>query len=342
MSSKIPKDVLDAYDIGNIHSSKELTSGLTHQTFKLETSTGIFILQKMKSFPGIDAIGEDFLAVTRFLDQKQFPCPRAVLSVENKVLVYVDEEVWRMQTYIDGNTYHQILHPDMAREAGAFLGRFHRTMANIPHTFQTTMKWFETEKYVRRLNELLHDPKTNVLQDRCQEEIAFIQNKLPSYVPEQDIRTRVMHADPKISNFLFNDDGKVMALVDLDTVQPGDPALDLGDAFRSWCGVGEDDPKNLFQIEIFKAGMEGYLEEVKEFLSEEEINRIPQSIGRIILELATRFLIDYFEDSYFGWDESKYATRREHNLARVRGQIAEFIDFERQLSDIQNILKSNI
>jgi len=29
-----------------------------------------------------------------------------------------------------------------------------------------------------------------------------------------------------------------------------------------------------------------------------------------------------FEDSYFGWDSDRYESRRDHNLARARSQLA--------------------
>jgi hypothetical protein len=59
-------------------------------------------------------------------------------------------------------------------------------------------------------------------------------------------------------------------------------------------------------------------------MTEEELKYLPQAIGAIILELAARFLADYFNDNYFGWNPEKYDSRRAHNLARCRGQIAEF------------------
>ena len=42
----------------------------------------------------------------------------------------------------------------------------------------------------------------------------------------------------------------------------------------------------------------------------------------VCIELAARFTVDMFEDRYFGWDPSRFASRREHNLVRARGQLA--------------------
>ena len=42
----------------------------------------------------------------------------------------------------------------------------------------------------------------------------------------------------------------------------------------------------------------------------------------IHLELALRFAVDTLEESYFGWDAERYASRGAHNLARAQGQLA--------------------
>lgn len=55
---------------------------------------------------------------------------------------------------------------------------------------------------------------------------------------------------------------------------------------------------------------------------------IPQAFRLLAIELAMRFLKDYFEDSYFGWNAEKFVSRSEHNLVRARGQMGLY----RQLS----------
>ena len=38
------------------------------------------------------------------------------------------------------------------------------------------------------------------------------------------------------------------------------------------------------------------------------------------LELAVRFAADALDESYFGWDAGRFASRGDHNLVRARGQ----------------------
>jgi len=66
---------------------------------------------------------------------------------------------------------------------------------------------------------------------------------LPANLPE-----RVIHADPKVSNFVFNAKGNVVAMIDFDTIQKLSPLYDIGDALRSVCGGGEDKVGNSFNL----------------------------------------------------------------------------------------------
>jgi hypothetical protein len=91
-------------------------------------------------------------------------------------------------------------------------------------------------------------------------------------------------------------------------------------------------------LPLFRAGLKGYLQGSKGLLSKREIKLIPKAIGLITLELSSRFLSDYFEDSYFGWDEKRYKSRRAHNLARCRGQLAEFLDLKFKFAKIREIV----
>jgi hypothetical protein len=65
---------------------------------------------------------------------------------------------------------------------------------------------------------------------------------------------------------------------------------------------------------------------------------VAQGIGTITLELAARFLADYFNDNYFGWDPKRYKSRRAHNLARARGQIALFKDLQKKMKQVKKII----
>ena len=338
MKSSIPLAILQAYDIGKVKKIEPISVGLIHQTFKILTDRDAFIIQRLHRVLESEEVAQDFLAVTRHLHEQKFSAPQCVLSKTGAVRVSDGDHYWRMQTFLEGETIEKIDSPARVGEAGKIYARFHRVMDSIRYPFRSKRFWYETEKEFARLEETVQANKTSDLFSQVREEVAFLMEKLPHLFLPADLPLRVIHGDPKISNILFDEKGKAKALVDLDTCNRRPILGELGDAFRSWCGLEEDDPKNTFRVEIFEAGWKGYLSEAKGFLTKRETELVPQAIGTITLELAARFLTDYFNDNYFGWDEKRYPSRRAHNLARARGQIALYHDLQKKMKEMTKII----
>ena len=59
-----------------------------------------------------------------------------------------------------------------------------------------------------------------------------------------------------------------------------------------------------------------------------EARALVGGLGTICLELSARFLADALNESYFGFDATRFATRGDHNLVRGRGQLALFASVE--------------
>jgi Ser/Thr protein kinase RdoA (MazF antagonist) len=323
MQSEIPAEILDSYDIGNISQIKVVTDGLVHKTFAITTDKGEYILQKLHPVLSTDEIAEDFSAVTAYLKEVGFPTPDLVRTIDAEILAKGDDEAWRMQTRLSGKTVHVLEDRTMAKKAGEMYARFHKTMAPFEYQFQAKKLLHETEKEFQRMLEAAENAPAELVET-VQEELEYIKDQLPKHFLPEDLPLRVIHGDPKVSNILFGEDAEAVAIIDLDTCNRRPLLVELGDAFRSWCGNEEDDPKNKFCLRMFQSAWNGYKAGAEGFMTEEELKYLPQAIGAIILELAARFLADYFNDNYFGWNPEKYDSRREHNLARCRGQIAEF------------------
>ena len=118
------------------------------------------------------------------------------------------------------------------------------------------------------------------------------------------IRTTAIHGDTKIENFLFDAvTGKVMALVDLDTIMPLTWLADWGDMVRSLVNVAGEKERDLDKVQvdrdIYRAVTEGYLSTAAT-ATPEEIALMPRAVQVIALELGVRFLADYLRgDTYF-------------------------------------------
>lgn len=333
----IPKKVLKAFGFDDVSTTKQLSSGLIHQTFLLKNDREQYIIQRLHPVLASPEIANDFLAVTKYLKEEKFLAPECVLSKKGEVLVDDGKWKWRVQTFIPGKTVSLLKDAKMATEAGKIYARFHETVAKMPYTFQSKKVLHDTETLFETFRHTIDAYRDSELMLDVIDDVVFLFEQTPKFFLPKTLPLRVIHGDPKISNILFDATGKAKALVDLDTVNRRPVLVELGDAFRSWCGGKEDDSKNTFSIPMFRASWKGYASNAS-FLTKIERKYVGKAIGTITLELACRFMTDYFTDNYFGWDSSRYPSRRAHNLARARGQIAEFKDYLKKRKNIEKII----
>lgn len=323
----VPQAVLDQYSIGVLKKTERLSSGWIHQTFRLTTDQDMFILQCLHNVLASDAAANDFARVTTHLEHVGFFAPKLVRTRSSEIYAKQAQKVWRMQTALPGYSIQRVDSAARAAEAGRILGEFHVAMCSMKESFSVAP--------------FLHDSK-QVYKDLCLASFAhlnspeildlvgFVKKELPNLFLPEDLPKQVTHGDPKISNFLFDTQGNAVSIVDLDTCNRHTVLVDLGDAFRSWCWGEEDDVQSVFNEQFFYAARDAYQAAVGNVLTPKEWSLIPQAVGLIALELAARFLIDYVNDCYFGWDYTRYDSRRSHNFARSQAQVALYCDVKKR------------
>jgi Ser/Thr protein kinase RdoA (MazF antagonist) len=151
---------------------------------------------------------------------------------------------------------------------------------------------------------------------------------------------RVTHHDTKISNVLFDENKKSLCVIDLDTVMRGYFISDAGDMMRTYLSPVSEEEKDFAKIEVredfFEALAKGYLSQMKELLTADEINHFVYAGKFMIYMQALRFLTDYLNnDVYYG---AKYEG---NNLIRAGNQftlLQRFIDKEQILQQIVQAL----
>ncbi|HHQ14534.1 MAG TPA: hypothetical protein ENK16_05860 [Chromatiales bacterium] len=205
------------------------------------------------------------------------------------------------------------------------LARFHRALDGLQHRFANPrLGVHDTDRHLARLRSALSDhqnhPRYRDVKPLARQ-ILDLAGELDRLRPMPD---RIVHGDPKINNMLFDPiSGAGRALVDLDTVGMMPLPLELGDAFRSWCNpAGEDDRSGEFSVELFAAGLEGYVSVAAGWLTADELVEVIPAVRTIITELAARFCADALYEDYFGWDPERFSSRSEHNQVRAAGQLA--------------------
>jgi Ser/Thr protein kinase RdoA (MazF antagonist) len=204
----------------------------------------------------------------------------------------------------------------MAREAGRLVGLLHKHLAAFNYIPQGSIPHFHDTNFVltelQNVHAQLPDEVCSIADD--------ILTTLPSLIVANEPQ-QLVHGDLKISNLIFDDLGYAVGIIDFDTILRHARAIDLGDAFRSWCNrTAEDDPDATFEVAFFEAAASGYTEGIGMSSGPQERARHLRATKQITLELAARFLIDVVHDAYFGFDAARYPHRRAHNVARARGQ----------------------
>ncbi len=301
---------------------ESIDSGHINLTYKVSCPEGKFALQRIN--PIFDpAIHYDIDLLTRKIAAAGLLSPRLVPP--GKQLWVEDDRgaVWRLMTWVDGDMLLRADSPARCREAGRLLGRFHRILWDWEGEFRAPrLGVHDTLAHIRALGQAVATHR----QHRVYAEIAPLAQTIADHAQALPIPIsgpgRVVHGDPKISNVLFDGHGQALCLVDLDTLSRMPIALELGDAFRSWCHPGGEDQEGAFSLDYFAAGVSGWAESVATLPSVAEREAIVPATQIIAVELAARFCRDALEEHYFRWDTNRYLSASEHNLARARAQLS--------------------
>lgn len=260
--------------------------------------------------------------------------------------VYLAEDgaPWRLLHRISGgHTRQSVNSAKQARELGRGLGLFHRLLSTLdPTGLADPLPGFHvTPAYLASYDLVCARPGNSLRPDNpfCRQ---FIEQRRATTRLLEDGRERlaagVIHGDPKVANFLFDEEGEqVISLIDLDTVKPGLLLHDLGDALRSCCNTAGETPvapdDALFEPGLFTAWLEGYCAEARMLLSDEDLSRLVDAVALIAFELGLRFYTDYLEgDRYF-----KVADAGQ-NLQRALTQFQLTRSIERQREELALIV----
>lgn len=268
-------------------------------------------------------VNADIDVVTRHVRARGVVTPLLIPTCDGALFASDDDgRCWRALTWVPGDTVHRLASPAQAREAGALVGRWHRALHGLAHTFAFARAGVhDTPAHMAALEAALGACPEHRLAPQVTPVARAILAGYAALPPSPPAPVQICHGDLKVSNIRFDADGRAIALVDLDTMGPQPLDAELGDAWRSWCNpLGEDDPEGRFDLDLFEASARGYLAEHP--LTPPAREAVALGPERIALELAARFCRDALEERYFGFCVAVAPTRGEHNLLRARGQLS--------------------
>ncbi len=332
-----------------------LGEGFINDTFVIypkSQSGKKYLLQRKNSkiFVDIPGMMENIDKVTRHIKKKIIqkggdPEREAmtILKTRDGAFYFLDEnqEYWTVCLFIDDHlVYEKVDSPATAYSGGKGIGRFQSLLIDFNETLVDTLPGFHNMRF--RFEQwdtaLLKDLAGR--KESLQQEIRWIEDRRAEMldfwklVENGTIPKRITHNDTKISNILFDQNGDVLCMIDLDTVLQSPVLNDFGDAIRSYANIGCEDEKDLnkvaFDMDRYKAFTEGYLSETRSILTRPEIDYLAFSARFITFEQVLRFLMDYINgDTYY---RIKYP---EHNLVRTHAQYKLLQDMENQFDQMK-------
>lgn len=344
MEEKELKGIVEKFNVeGTIASIRPLGNGLINDTYLVVTAgeNDDYVLQRINNsiFQDVDLLQHNVESVTNHIRKKLAEAGED--DINRKVLRFVETgegktyyldgagRYWRVSVFIPRAKTFEAVTPEYSYYAGKAFGNFEAMLVDLPETLGETIPDFHNmELRMRQLRDAVaQDAKGRV------SEVRDIVDELESHADEMckaermgregKLPKRVCHCDTKVNNMMFDEEGRVLCVIDLDTVMPSFVFSDYGDFLRTGANfVAEDDPeieKVGFREDIFESFTKGYLESAKSFLIPVETENLPYAVALFPYMQCVRFLTDYINgDTYY---KIKYP---EHNLVRTRNQLALF------------------
>ncbi|MCX6334211.1 MAG: aminoglycoside phosphotransferase family protein [Bacteroidia bacterium] len=346
---------------GTYLNGESFGSGHIHETFLIRTfqpDNDNYILQKINStvFRNIPELQENLERVTVHLQKKIAAIPGSDIKRECLQLIFarngkswhIDSygNYWRMFVFIENHRSYDIVDsPDKAYEGGKAIGRFQALLADLSGDplYETIPSFHNVEMRIENFMKILKkDPAGRVKETEKETDFILKRTEKMRIIEilgrEGKIPVRITHNDTKFNNILFDENGKSLCIIDLDTVMPGYFHSDFGDAIRTGANIAAEDEKELSKIKmdinLFGAYAGGYLTETRNTLNAIEKEYLAFAPLLMTYEQALRFLSDYLDgDKYYR------IQFEHHNLQRTRAQIRLLESMEQQYGEMKRIIK---
>jgi Ser/Thr protein kinase RdoA (MazF antagonist) len=313
-------------------------NGLINDSYFVQTDRDApaYLLQRINHhvFRDVDLLQNNIETVTAHIRKKL--AARGEPDIDRKVLTFVaardgkkyffdGENYWRVMLYIPRSVSYEKIDPVSSRYAGLAFGEFQGLLSDLPAPLGETIPNFHNMEFrIAQLNDALRDNAAGRV-DSVRHLVDEIERRIPEMCKaerlhrEGKLPKRVCHCDTKVNNILFDEQGEVLCVVDLDTMMPSYIFSDFGDFLRTAANTGaedDSDPSRIrFDMAIFCAFTQAYLESARGFLTAIEIENLPYAAALFPYMQCVRFLTDYLNgDTYY---KIQYP---EHNKVRTVAQ----------------------
>lgn len=337
---------------------RDYGEGHINSTFLVETTGKRYILQKINThvFKEPQKLMDNIVAVTEYLHSRiiselgdPYRETLTLIPTKDGKWFYESEQgdLFRMYLFVDSaKSYQLIEEPEMFYMVARAFGSFQNRLKDFPaeKLYETIPNFHNTVDRYRQFKEAIEKDVAG-RRKTIEKEIQFYlerekdASKVLDAINSGEIPLRVTHNDTKLNNVLIDEStGEGVCVIDLDTVMPGSMLYDFGDSIRFGASTAAEDETDLSKVtmslELFEQYTKGYIEELKDSITQKEIELLAFSAKLMTLECGVRFLTDYLNgDVYF------HIHREHHNLDRSRTQLTLVADMEKKMDEMNSIVK---
>ena len=355
------KSIISHFAIsGTVSEIKPLGNGLINDTYKVttvEADAPDYVLQRINDsiFTDVDLLQHNIEEVTHHIREQLVK--EGADDIDRKVLTFVktDEgktyikdgknQYWRISVFIPNAITMDVVTPETSYHAGKAFGKFETQVADITDRLGETIPDFHNMELRRdQLRQAVKEDRAGRAEG-VKDFIADIEKYMDEMClcqclfREGKLKKHVCHCDTKVNNMMFDQEGHVLCVIDLDTVMPSLFVSDYGDFLRTAANtIAEDSPefdKINFRMDIFEAFTRGYIESASSFLSPLEISLLPHAAELFPYMQAVRFLWDYLNGDHY-W-KCKYP---EHNLVRAQNQWHLFLKAKEHEEEMKEVINN--
>lgn len=324
------QEIFDQYQ-WEVTQCRPLHQGLINKTYVVETAQGDYILQTINHavFKDPSAIDQNINTIGAYLklNSPDYLYTHLVPNKNGNTLIEWEGSYFRSFHKINGYALSVLENANQVEEAAKQFGEFTHQLRNFKadDLKNTLIDFHNLSLRFQQFKKALIQGNPHRIES-SKEAISFLLNnqsitdKYEHFIEHPDVQKRVTHHDTKISNVLFNDHGKAICVIDLDTTMAGYFISDVGDMCRTClCTVSEEE-QDLNKIEVkadrWEGLQKGYLHHMQYELSTFEKDHFFYSGQFMIYMQALRFLTDHLQNDIY------YGTRYEnHNYNRALNQI---------------------
>lgn len=336
------KNIINQFALENeVLDPKPVKVGFINDSFTLPTAVPggkSYFLQRINHhiFTNVDALQNNIYKVTDHIRAKLIA--DGVQDVARRVLELVptkdgklyyktpEGDYWRVYVLIENAASQEQVTPESAFLAGQAFGQFQCQLADIPEgeIVESIPNFHNIEFRLQQFDEALAADKAGRVA-QCADIIDAINRRREAMCLAErlhrdgQLHKHINHCDTKVNNMLFDEEGRPMCIVDLDTVMPGYVLSDFGDFMRTAANTAAEDEPDLDNIhvnlDVFEAYTRGYLSTAT-FLTPLEKSLLPYGCRLLSYMQTVRFFTDYLNgDTYY---KIQYP---EHNLVRTKAQL---------------------